>query len=184
MNKKQLPLRRYHQKHRQTPSISTLSTNSQNEQKPEAPMIKEEKKLKFEEKLSLASIPNEIEKDEMKESEKSIDTSGIIKKIELTSESNWNFEREDEKRHNSHMISEEGIKIILPKEKRRDIEIENEDNNITNNTENNNEEIKNIKTHPKKNEYCHCYDKYCILRFIGIGLLCVGLVFFIIWNMR
>ena len=116
MNKKQLPLRRYHQKHRQTPSISTLSTNSQNEQKPEAPMIKEEKKLKFEEKLSQASIPNEIEKDEMKESEKSIDTSGIIKKIELTSESNWNFEREDEKRHNSHMISEEGIKIILPKE--------------------------------------------------------------------
>ena len=40
------------------------------------------------------------------------------------------------------------------------IEIENEDNNITKSTENNNEE-NNIKTNPKRNEYCDCYDKYC-----------------------
>lgn len=183
MNKKQLPLRRYHPKHQPTPSISTLSTNSQNEQKPDTPMIKEVKNLKSEEKLSLAVIQNEAERDEIKETEKSIDTSGIIKKIELTSESNWNFEREVEKRHNSHMISEEGIKIILPKEKKRDVEMCDEDNNITNSTENN-EENNNIKTKPKKNEYCDCYDKYCVLRFIGIGLLGVALVFFIIWNMR
>lgn len=115
----------------------------------------------------------------------SIDTSGILKKIDNLGKSGWDFKREHDKNQSS-LISDDGIKIKSNANNIKDIAVITTTDTDTNRCKINDSrdmQCMEIEEEPiNENKKKKCIDLFCIIRVVSILLLISALVGIILWN--
>ena len=115
----------------------------------------------------------------------SIDTSGILKKIDNLGKSGWDFKREHDKNQSS-LISDDGIKIKSNANNIKDIAVITTTDTDTNRRKiNDSRDMQSMEIEEEpinENKKKKFIDLFCIIRVVSIILLISALVGIILWN--
>ena len=183
MDKQKIVLRRFH------PKENSERSNLKTHHKPSASVA--QVMMRSIEKsggitLTVSSYDDSDSKREYEhKTNESIDTSGILKKIDTIGTINWDFKREHDKNQSS-LISDDGIKVKANSSNIKDIAIITTTDTDTNRSKVNDSremqslEIQDEPIQEKKRK--KFIDVFCVIRVVSIILLLSAFVGIILWN--
>lgn len=181
MDKQKKVLKRFH------PKENGVKSNLKIHHKPSASVAPTIRNIERNEGISL-TVSSYDDSDSKRECDHktndSIDTSGILKKIDTIGTINWDFKREHDKNQSS-LISDDGIKIKANGNHIKDIAVITTTDTDTNRSKINDSrdmQSMEIEEEPINEKNNKCIDVFCIIRVVSIILVLLGLVGIILWN--
>lgn len=182
MDKQKIVLRRFH------PKENSERSNLKIHHKPSASVSQVMMRTIEKSEGITLTVSSYDDSDSNRENEhktnESIDTSGILKKIDTIGKMNWDFKREHDKNQFS-LISDEGIKVKANSSNIKDMAVITTTDTDSNRSKvNDSREMQSleIQEEPIKEKKKKYIDVFCVIRVVSIILLLSGLVGIILWN--